>query len=131
MGTTAVDGLVFDLDNTLFDRQAAFIRVAEEFYDEQLRATASMTRDDAVAMMVRWDGDGYASREAMFARWLDEWPEAGLDMGSLTSWFRSAMERQAQPDMEVNGPERPLLPGNHALPVASRSDGLNWWSWLT
>ena len=52
MGTTAVDGLVFDLDNNLFDRQAAFIRVAEEFYDEQLRATASMTRDDAVAMMV-------------------------------------------------------------------------------
>ena len=103
MGTTAVDGLVFDLDNTLFDREAAFIRVAEEFYDEQLRDTASMTRDDAVAMMVRWDGDGYASREAMFAQWLDEWPEAGLDMGSLTSWYRSAMERQARPDMEVNG----------------------------
>ena len=76
MGTTAVDGLVFDLDNTLFDREAAFIRVAEEFYDEQLRDTASMTRDDAVAMMVRWDGDGYVSREAMFAQWLDEWPEA-------------------------------------------------------
>ena len=29
-----------------------------------------------------------------------------------------------------NQPGRPLLPGNHALPVASRSDGLNWLSWL-
>ena len=96
-------GLVFDLDNTLLDREATFIRVAGEFYDEYLRATASTTRDDAVTMMVRWDGDGYTSRESMFMRWLSEWPEAGCNMGSLTSWYRSAIERRVEPGVEVNG----------------------------
>ena len=103
MGTTAVDGLVFDLDNTLLDRETVFERVAEDFYDEHLRAAASVRRDEAVAMMVRWDGDGYANREVMRMRWLGEWPEAGLDMESLAGWYRSAMERQVEPDVEVNG----------------------------
>ena len=100
---TFVNGLVFDLDNTLLDRQTTFHRVAGNFYDERLCATTPVTRDGAVAMMVQWDGDGYANREEMFSRWLNEWPEAGLDMGSLTEWYRSETERQVQPDLEVNG----------------------------
>ncbi len=99
---TVVDGLVFDLDNTLLDRQATFIRVAGNFYEEHLCATNSVNRDDAVEMMVRWDADGYSNREEMLTRWLNEWPEAGLDLRSLTEWYRSAMARQVQPDMEVN-----------------------------
>ena len=38
----------------------------------------------------------------MLERWLDEWPEAGLDTESLTRWYRSEMERQVEPDDEVN-----------------------------
>ena len=98
-----VDGLVFDLDNTLLDRSTAFIRVAGSFYEEHLRATTSVKRDEAVAMMVRWDGDGYADREGMLARWHSEWPDVGLDMESLKRWYRSEMERQVRPDAEVNG----------------------------
>ena len=100
---TVVDGLVFDLDNTLLDREATFVRVADNFYEEHRRAAAPVTRDDAVAMMVRWDGDGYANKQEVFARWLSEWPESGLDIGALTRWYRDAMDRQVQPDMEVNG----------------------------
>ena len=102
MGTSAVDGLVFDLDNTLLDREATFIRVAKNFYDDHLHTAASVTRDDTVTMMVRWDGDGYADRNAMRMRLLREWPEAGLDMVSLEKWYRSAMVRQVEPDAEVN-----------------------------
>ncbi len=50
-----------------------------------------------------WDSDGYADRGQMFARWLEEWPETGLDMASLARWYRSEMDRQVKPDMEVNG----------------------------
>ena len=100
---TVVKGLVFDLDNTLLDRQTTFIRVASDFYEEHLCTPTSVPRDDAVAMMVRWDGDGYANREEMLTRWICAWPEAGLDMGTLTKWYRSAMERHVQPDIEVNG----------------------------
>ena len=98
----AVDGLIFDLDNTLLDRQAVFLRFASDFYEEYLRATISNTRDDAVAKMVEWDEDGYISREMMFARWIKEWPKAGLDMESLIKWYRSEMQRQVQPDLKVN-----------------------------
>ena len=100
---SAVNGLVFDLDNTLLDRQTVFVKVAESFYDEHLLTTASATREEAVAMMVRWDGDGYADRQEMRMRWLNEWPDAGLDMKSLVEWYRSAMERHVEPDVEVNG----------------------------
>ena len=99
---TGVRGLVFDLDNTLLDRFTAFAGVAESFYEEHLSAATPVTRDDAVAMLVRWDGDGYSDRKAMLARWLREWPETGLDTESLTSWYRSEMQRQVEPDAEVN-----------------------------
>ncbi len=100
---TAIDGLIFDLDNTLLDRYGAFRGVAESFYDEHLSPNTSVARDEAVAMMMRWDGDGYNDREGMLRRWLSEWPDAGLAMDSLTRWYRAEMERQVEPDAEVNG----------------------------
>ena len=99
----SVDGLVFDLDNTLLDRYSAFVGVAESFYEEHLRPAALVERGEAVAMMVRWDGDGYNDREGMLRRWLSEWPDVGLDMESLRTWYRAEMERQVRPDVEVNG----------------------------
>ena len=101
--STVVVGLVFDLDNTLLDRYSAFVGVAESFYEEHLRPAALVERDEAVAMMVRWDGDGYNEREGMLRRWISEWPDVGLDMESLRTWYRAEMERQVRPDEEVNG----------------------------
>ncbi len=99
---TVVDGLVFDLDNTLLDRYGAFRGVAESFYEEHLRPAALVERDEAVEMMVRWDGDGYNDREGMLRRWLSEWPDVRLDMESLRAWYRAEMERQVEPDAAVN-----------------------------
>ncbi len=99
---TVVEGLIFDLDNTLLDRQAIFARVAARFYEEYLRATTPVTREDAVAEMVGWDGDGYARKQQVFKNWLDEWPEVGLDLESLIRWYRSETQRQVQPDLKVN-----------------------------
>lgn len=99
---TVVGGLVFDLDNTLLDRQAIFARVAGRFYEEYLCATTPVTREDAVGKMAEWDSDGYASKQQVFTQWLDEWPEAGLDMESLIMWYRSETQRQVQPDLRVN-----------------------------
>ena len=98
-----IDGLVFDLGNTLLDRYSAFVGVAESFYEEHLRPTTLVDRDEAVAMMVLWVGDGYNDREEMRRRWLSEWPGVRLDMDSLRIWYRYEMERQVKPDEEVNG----------------------------
>ena len=101
MSTTRIDGLIFDLDGTLLDRAVVFTRVAGEFYDEHLRNPTSLTRDEAVDMMVRWDGDGYADREWMLAQWLSQWPDTSLDTGSLQAWYRSTMERQIDTEVEI------------------------------
>ena len=52
-------------------------------------------------MMVRWDGDGYSNREWMLRQWLSQWPKTGLDTESLRVWYRSAMERHIEPDVEI------------------------------
>ena len=105
----AVDGLVFDLDNTLFDFESALAGVARSFYEQFLRPATPLSCADAVAMMVRWDEDLHAVTQYVpdlkarrFARWLSEWPDTGLDIAALTGWYDNAMDQQMQPDPEVN-----------------------------
>ena len=97
-----IRGFLFDLDNTLIDREAAFFRFATCFYQERLRDTTSMTQDEAVAKMVLWDEDGYAERAGMFTKWAAEWPEVGLDPERLLPWYRLEMKQHVQPDADVN-----------------------------
>lgn len=98
-----VHGLLFDLDNTLIDREAAFVRFATCFYEERLRNATLMTREEVVARMVRWDRDGYADRAEMFAKWADEWLEAGLEPEQLLPWYRLEMKKHVEPDADING----------------------------
>ena len=102
MIATPVEGILFDLDNTLLDREAAFLRVANRFYDTHLTVNTSVTRTEAVAKIVEWDADGYVPREAMLEKWLAEWPDTGLDMKTLFEWYQPEIQRQVRPDMEVN-----------------------------
>lgn len=97
-----LNGLLFDLDNTLIDREAAFVRFATCFYEERLRNVTLMTREEVVARMVRWDRDGYADRAEMFAKWADEWPEAGLEPEQLLPWYRLEMKKHVEPDADIN-----------------------------
>ena len=98
----SIRGLLFDLDNTLIDREAAFVRFAQQFYEEHLRNATSMTRQEVVTRMVLWDEDGYADRAAMFAKWVDEWPEAGLESERLLPYYRSEMKQHVEPDADNN-----------------------------
>ena len=100
--TTPITAVLFDLDNTLFDREAAFRGVAGAFHAEFLAST-SVGREEAVALMEAWDGDGYASRREFREAMLAQWPEAGLDLDGLNAWYRRTMERHTLPDASVNG----------------------------
>ena len=100
--TTPISAILFDLDNTLFNREAAFRGVAEDFFDERLLGVTTLPRADAVALMVAWDDDGYSDRREMRERWLAEWPEAGLDLDAFNGWYRQVMARHSLPDAAVN-----------------------------
>ena len=100
--TSPITALLFDLDNTLFDREAAFRGVAEDFHSEFLASSTSVVRDEAVALMVGWDEDGYSNRQEFREVVLAEWPETGLDFDSLSAWYRDAMDRRSLPDASVN-----------------------------
>ena len=102
MTTQRLSAILFDLDNTLFDREAAFRGLAEDFFDEHLLGVTSLPRADAVALMVGWDDDGYSDRREMRERWLAEWPEAGLDLDAFNGWYRQVMARHTLPDAAVN-----------------------------
>ncbi|MDE2764998.1 MAG: HAD family hydrolase [Chloroflexota bacterium] len=95
--------LLFDLDNTLFDREAAFRGVAEDFYAEFLAPAALTSRDEAVALMEEWDEDGYSNRREFREAFIAHWPEADLDFDALSAWYRQAMDRRTLPDASVNG----------------------------
>ncbi len=97
-----IRGFLFDLDNTLIDREAAFVRFATRFYEERLRDATSMTRDEVVTQMVLWDEDGYVDRLVMFSKWAAEWPEAGLDPEQLVPWYRLEMKKHVVLDASIN-----------------------------
>ena len=101
MAMSKFDALIFDLDETLIERSAVFLKVAHDFYDQHLSGLTSHTREEAMAMMVEWDGGGYTDRDWMRSRWLKHWPDTGLDMQSLEMWYRDAMVRNIQPDPEI------------------------------
>ena len=94
--------ILFDLDNTLFNRVAAFLGVAGDFYAEFLASSASVGRDEAVALMVEWDDDGYSNRAEMRDAWLGQWPGLGLDLDAFNRWYRQAMDRRSGADASVN-----------------------------
>ena len=92
---------LFDLDNTLVDRQGAYRRwsrwfAAEEGLDE-----------DAVALLDRLDGDGFAPRQEVFAGLK---AALGLPQGidELITAYRSTYGAFFEPDPEVDAALREL-----------------------
>lgn len=97
-----IKAILFDLDNTLIDRQATFLRVAEAFYVEHPSVAATAPMEQVVETLVLWDNDGYSDREEMFAQWLAKWPDCGKTSDTLTSWYRSTMVNAIRPDLRTN-----------------------------
>ena len=92
VNSSPVKAILFDLDNTLYDREAAFRSVAEAFYREHLSVSANAPLVDVVEKLVLWDEDGYGRSGRQ--RWFDEWPDIGRSPAELEQWYRSATERR-------------------------------------
>ncbi len=62
-----IAGVLFDLDNTLWDRDGAFRRWAMAFVEAQLPHAGVAERDAAVDQLSMLDAHGHGSKPAMFA----------------------------------------------------------------
>ena len=62
-----LSAVLFDLDNTLFDRDRAFMSWAEVFVQTRLAPQDDLRRREALGLLLSLDAHGYGSRPAMFA----------------------------------------------------------------
>lgn len=72
--TPPLHALLFDLDDTLWDRSAAMRGVIARWLTRHYPEYASAVREAAVTEILAWDGGGDCNRVAFAARWLAAWP---------------------------------------------------------
>lgn len=65
--------LLFDLDDTLYDRGAAFARWASAFVQAHV-AVHGPSQQEALALLIALDGQGYTPRKDLFAAFLERYP---------------------------------------------------------
>jgi len=92
---------LFDLDNTLFDRQGAFERWARAFVDGR------KFPGDAYELLIRLDDDGFATRDAVFSG-LRRAFHVDEPIASLIAGYRETYPKCFSPDADVQSALRRL-----------------------
>ena len=80
--------VLFDLDNTLYDREAAFGRWADAYLRDTLRLSDPEEARRVHALITEMDADGYGSKAAIFERLHSLYPALpGVPARSLDIFF--------------------------------------------
>jgi putative hydrolase of the HAD superfamily len=93
----AADAVLFDLDNTLADRERAFLDWARRFAQERLGLEQTAAIDAAVARLIALDADGRAPKDALFSTVKDLYPDLVEDVDALASAFRRQLLARLPP----------------------------------
>ena len=88
-----IDAVLFDLDDTLFDRSAAFQAVASLLFDSQPSIRSSHSKAEAVNHMI--DCDRFDDR---FDRILRIWPAIEMNAIQLRTWYYRSLADALRPD---------------------------------
>ena len=104
---------LFDLDNTLWDRDAAIRATGRQLHETWPAVRAATTADEAEAKFAAFDERGLAGRERLIGRTLEEWPGIGLSHEELAEWYLRTSRSVLPQDPEVF----PLLRGLNAAGV--------------
>lgn len=71
-----IQAVLFDLDNTLIDRDTAFSDYCRELYRVHDAINGANSEEGAIALMESFDEGGLVSRDEFYARVLQKWPGA-------------------------------------------------------
>ena len=113
--------VLFDLDDTLLDRDAGFVRFCRELYHTSGVMSDTHTEDEAAALMVELDAGGMRPREEFFREVIRQWPGVFRDVPQAIDVYLSSY-----PEMLILGPlTRALLEDvqEAGIPVAIVTNG--------
>ena len=86
-----IAAVLFDLDNTLHDRDRAFRSWVAWFVRERLGIAAGPERDDAARFIVDLDAERHGSKDALFRRIAECYPALTEEADALVESFRIDM----------------------------------------
>lgn len=87
----AVNAVLFDLDNTLADRDEAFRAWARWFAQERLGLGHRPAIEEAVTALIALDADGRTPKDLMFSTLKDRYPSLTEDGNVLSAAFRQQL----------------------------------------
>src|SRR5689334_4374132 len=82
-----IQGVLFDLDNTLYDRDRAFELWTRGFVEEQFAAESAACREEVVQQMCRLDARGIVTKRALFTQVRALYPAITQDVEALCERF--------------------------------------------
>ncbi len=86
-----VKGVLFDLDNTLIDRDRVFLAWAHWFVRDRLGLCDDLSASETIELIVALDAGGYGPKEAMFRSLKDRYPCLAEEAAELVVAFREQL----------------------------------------
>ena len=87
---------LFDLDDTLLDRNSAFEATFQQFYDTQTAINLTTDCDEALDFFWSLSPHGTIDAQDAAIRIMERWPEVELDPVEFEAWFFNALASRAK-----------------------------------
>jgi len=92
-----VKGLLFDLDDTLFDRDKAFRAWATSFVQAHCPAEEGIQATEVLDLLISLDGHGYTSRRRLFSQLQQAYPSLCTSVDQLIAMYYGQRDRGIKP----------------------------------
>jgi putative hydrolase of the HAD superfamily len=87
MPTHPYKAVLFDLDNTLADRDTALVTIAHALHAWRPEIAAEVSVDEFVPLLVEMDDQGKAGRDLLLKRVLNRWAAIEVGHAGMLDWF--------------------------------------------
>jgi putative hydrolase of the HAD superfamily len=96
-----IAAVLFDLDDTLFNRDKAFRSWTVWFVRNQLLIEDELRHTAVAEGIIRLDAHGYYPREALFAKIMEDHPSLGVDVAHCIAAYREQFMEHISPEEET------------------------------
>ena len=79
--------IVFDLDNTLIDRQRAFTEMLKDRIELTLPEDKKHLKEQAIQDILMWDDNGTVSRSVSFKKYCDKYEVTCMTSEELSTYW--------------------------------------------